>query len=479
MKTGQEYIESLRQMKTEIYFMGERIENLVDSPHIKPHINTAALTYDIAFEPESMELSTATSSLTGKKINRFTHIQQSTDDLVKKSKLLRAIGQRTGTCFQRCVGWDAMNAVYSVSYEIDQKYGTNYQARAIEFIKYIQENDLMVVGGMTDPKGDRNLPPHKQADPDVFVHVVEKREDGIIVRGAKAHQTGAANSHEILVMPTVSMKPEDKDFAVSFATPLDAPGIVLIFGRQTNDERKLGELDQGNPTYGVVGGEALIVFNDVFVPWERVFMFGETEYAGLLVERFATYHRQNYGACKAGVIDALIGAVATIADYNGTAKASHVRDKMIEMVLLNETMHASSLAAGYEGHPLPAKNYYPHGTYANITKQNITRNHYEICRLAHDITGGFIATLPSEKDLAHPVLGPMVLKYFKGQSSVDTMDRIKIGRLIENMTGGTALTESMHGAGSPQAQRVVLLRDANLEKKKKLAQKICGITPKD
>lgn len=460
-------------MKTEVYFMGEKIENLVDSPHIKPHINTVALTYDITFEPENMDLATATSSLTGKKINRFTHIQQSTDDLVKKSKLLRAIGQRTGTCFQRCVGWDAMNAVYSVSYEIDQKYGTSYQDKVIEYIKYIQENDLMVVGGMTDPKGDRNLPPHKQADPDVFVHIVEKREDGIVVRGAKAHQTGAANSHEILVMPTVSMKGEDKDFAVSFATPLDAPGIMLIFGRQTNDERKLGELDQGNPTYGVVGGEALIVFNDVFVPWERVFMCGETEYAGMLVERFATYHRQNYGACKAGVIDALIGAVATIADYNGTTKASHVRDKMIEMVLLNE------LAAAYDGHALPASNYYPHGTYANITKQNITRNHYEICRLAHDITGGFIATLPSELDLAHPVLGPMVLKYFKGMSSVDTMDRIKIGRLIENMTGGTALTESMHGAGSPQAQRVVLLRDANLENKKKLAQKICGIIPKD
>ncbi|MEA4925633.1 MAG: 4-hydroxyphenylacetate 3-hydroxylase family protein [Syntrophomonadaceae bacterium] len=479
MKTGQEYIESLKQLKTEIYFMGERIESLIDSPHIKPHINTAALTYDIAFEPETMELATATSSLTGKKINRFTHLQQNTDDLVKKSKLLRAIGQKTGTCFQRCVGWDAMNAVYSVSYEIDQKYGTSYQEKVIEYVKYIQENDLMVVGGMTDPKGDRSLPPHKQADPDVFVHIVEKRDDGIIVRGAKAHQTGAANSHEILVMPTVSMKPEDKDFAVSFATPLDAPGIVLIFGRQTNDERKLGKLDQGNPTYGVVGGEALIIFNDVFIPWERVFMCGETEFAGMLVERFATYHRQNYGACKAGVIDVLIGATATIADYNGTAKASAIKDKMIEMVLLNETLHASSLAAGYEGHALPAGNYYPQATYANITKQNITRNHYEICRLAHDITGGFIATLPSEKDLAHPVLGPMVLKYFKAISAVDTMDRIKIGRLIENVTGGTALVESMHGAGSPQAQRVVLLRDANLEKKKKLAQNICGIIPQD
>jgi 4-hydroxybutyryl-CoA dehydratase/vinylacetyl-CoA-Delta-isomerase len=477
MKTGQEYIQSLKKMKTEIYFMGEQIENILDSPYIRPHINTAAVTYDIAFEPETMDLATAVSPYTGKKINRFTHIQQDAEDMVKKSKLLRAIGQKTGTCFQRCVGWDAMNAVYSVSYEIDRKYGTKYQEKVIDFVKYIQENDYMVVGGMTDPKGDRGLPPHQQPDPDVFVHVAERRKDGIIVRGAKAHQTGAANSHEILVMPTVAMRAEDKDFAVSFAAPLDAPGVTLIFGRQTNDERKLGKLDQGNPTYGVVGGEALVIFNNVFVPWERVFMCGETEFAGMLVERFAVYHRQNYGACKAGVIDVLIGASAAMAEYNGTAKASHIRDKMIEMILMNETLHASSLAAGYESRPLPAGNYYPQTTYANITKQNITRSHYEISRLAHDIAGGLLATLPTEFDLKDPVLGPLILKYFAGAADTNTLDRIKLARLIENMTGGTSLVESMHGAGSPQAQRIGLLKNANLKQFKQMAQKICGITP--
>jgi 4-hydroxybutyryl-CoA dehydratase/vinylacetyl-CoA-Delta-isomerase len=477
MKTGQEYIQSLKKMKTEIYFMGEQIENILDSPYIRPHINTAAVTYDIAFEPETIDLATAVSPYTGKKINRFTHIQQDAEDMVKKSKLLRAIGQKTGTCFQRCVGWDAMNAVYSVSYEIDRKYGTKYQEKVIDFVKYIQENDYMVVGGMTDPKGDRGLPPHQQPDPDVFVHVAERRKDGIIVRGAKAHQTGAANSHEILVMPTVAMRAEDKDFAVSFAAPLDAPGVTLIFGRQTNDERKLGKLDQGNPTYGVVGGEALVIFNNVFVPWERVFMCGETEFAGMLVERFAVYHRQNYGACKAGVIDVLIGASAAMAEYNGTAKASHIRDKMIEMILMNETLHASSLAAGYESRPLPAGNYYPQTTYANITKQNITRSHYEISRLAHDIAGGLLATLPTEFDLRDPVLGPLILKYFAGAADTNTLDRIKLARLIENMTGGTSLVESMHGAGSPQAQRIGLLKNANLKQFKQMAQKICGITP--
>jgi 4-hydroxybutyryl-CoA dehydratase/vinylacetyl-CoA-Delta-isomerase len=479
MKTGKEYIESLKEMKTQLYFMGKKIEDPVDNPHIRPHINTIAATYDAAFDPEIMELSTAISQFTGKRINRFTHIQQSQEDMVKKPKFLRAIGQRTGTCFQRCVGWDALNAVYSITYEIDQKYGTDYHQKAIEFIKYIQENDFMVVGGMTDPKGDRGLPPHKQPDPDVFVHVVETNKDGIIVKGAKAHQTGSANSHEILVMPTISMKPEDKDFAVSFSTPLDAPGITLIFGRQTNDERKLGSLDQGNPYYGVVGGEALVIFDNVFIPWNRVFMCGETEFVGTLVERFAVYHRQNYGACKAGVIDVLIGASAAMAEYNGTAKASHIKDKLIEMILLNETMHASSLAAGYESYPLPAGNYYPQTTYANVTKQNITRNHYEICRLAHDIAGGFLGTLPTEYDLRDPVLGPQILKYFAGAAGTDSLERIKMARLVENMTGGTALVESMHGAGSPQAQRVGLLRDANIKRFKELAKKVCGIDTTD
>lgn len=206
-------------------------------------------------------------------------------------------------------------------------------------------------------------------------------------------------------------------------------------------------------------------------------MCGETEFSGMLVERFATLHRQNYGGCKCGVTDVMIGASASIAEYNGAGKASHVRDKLVEMVHLCETLHTGSLACSYEGHKLPAGSYYPHTTYANITKQNITRYIYEICRLAHDIAGGFIATLPSEKDLAHPVVGPVIEKYLKAVESVPTEHRIRMGRLIENMTGGTALAEAMHGAGSPQAQRVMLLRDANLEYRKKLAQKLCGILP--
>jgi 4-hydroxybutyryl-CoA dehydratase/vinylacetyl-CoA-Delta-isomerase len=209
----------------------------------------------------------------------------------------------------------------------------------------IQRTNKMVVGAMTDPKGDRSLPPCQQCDPDMFTHVVERRDDGVVIRGAKAHQTGAANSHEILVMPTQMMRPEDADFALVCAVPVNAPGVLQVFGRQTNDDRKLTcSLDQGNCDFGMVGGETLLVFEDVFVPRERVFMCGETEFTGSMVERFATLHRQNYGGCKGGVSDVLIGACALASEMQGTIKASHIKDKLAEMMHLAETIYSGSVS---------------------------------------------------------------------------------------------------------------------------------------
>jgi len=477
LKTAEEYKESLRKLKRPVYAGGRRIEDVVDDPLTRPHVNAAAMTYAMAHVPEFEDLLTTTSHLSGEKINRFTHIHQSTDDLIKKVKMLRAIGQNTGSCFQRCVGFDGLNAIYSVSYEIDQKYGTDYHARFLKFLRYVQDNDLMSDGAMTDPKGDRSLAPSKQSDPDQYVHVVDRSPDGIVVRGAKVHQTGAVNSHEIVVMPTVAMGPEDKDYAVAFAVPADLDGMVYVFGRQTNDGRRIEGtgLDVGNREFGLVGGEALIVFNNVFVPRERVFMCGEYDFTGMLVERFANYHRQNYGGCKGGVSDVLVGATAALAEYQGIAKASHVRDKIAEMIHLTETIFAGSISCSAEGIRTLSGAYYPSTMLANITKLNVTRNIYEIARLAQDLAGGFLATMPSEADLRHPEIGKYVEKYFAGVAGVPTEHRIRMCRLIENMTGGTALVESMHGAGSPQAQKVMILRQANLEQKKRLAKKLAGV----
>lgn len=480
MMTKEQYIESLRKMNLKVYLMGELVENPVDHPMIRPSMNSVAMTYELAEKPEYRELMTAKSNITGKPVNRFCHLHQSTEDLVNKVKMQRLLGQKTAACFQRCVGMDAFNAIWSTTYEMDKALGTEYHKRFTDYMRFVQEGDLTVDGAMTDPKGDRGLSPSKQADPDMYLHVVEVRPDGIVVRGAKAHQTGAINSHEHLIMPTVAMKEEDADYAVSFAVPSDAEGVVMIYGRQSCDTRKMetgADIDLGNARFG--GHEALVIFNDVFVPNERVFMCREYEFAGMMVERFAGYHRQSYGGCKVGVGDVLIGAAALAADYNGAARASHIKDKLIEMTHLNETLYACGIACSAEGEKTPAGNYMINLLLANVCKQNITRMPYEIARLAEDIAGGLMVTMPSEQDFRSPAVGPMVDKYLRGVANVATENRMRVLRLIENITLGTAAvgyrTESMHGAGSPQAQRIMIARQGNIEGKKALAKAIARV----
>jgi len=478
MITAEQYEESLRGLNLVVYMFGKRVENVVDDPIIRPSMNAVARTYELAHRPEHEDIMTATSHITGNKINRFTHIHQNIGDLVKKSKMGRLLGRETGCCFQRCVGMDALNALSIVTFDIDAKHGTEYHKRFLKYLEYVQENDLTCDGAMTDPKGDRSLPPHKQPDEDQYLHVVEERDDGIVVRGAKAHQTGAVNSHEVIVMPTVSMREEDREYAVSFALPSDAEGIIYIMGRQSCDTRKLegGTMDQGNLLFG--GHEALVVFDDVFVPWDRVFMYKEYDFAGQLVEKFAAYHRQSY-ACKVGVGDVLIGAAQTAAEYNGIENASHIKDKIVEMNHLNETLFCGCIACASEGQKEPSGTYAVNTLLANVHKHNVTRFPYEIARLAQDIAGGLMVTMPAEKEFKSKETGKWLEKYFKANPDVPTENRMHILRLIENITLGTAavgyLTESMHGAGSPQAQRIMISRRINLREKQKAAKKLCGI----
>jgi 4-hydroxybutyryl-CoA dehydratase / vinylacetyl-CoA-Delta-isomerase len=480
MKTGQEYRTSLDGLAREVYLLGERVPDPRNHPVLRPSLNALAMTYELAEDSSAGELMHACSNLDGKQINLFTSIHQSTEDLIRKVKALRLLGQKTGTCFQRCVGWDALNAISSVTFEIDQAKGTSYHKRFRDYLKYVQENDLVLNGSMTDVKGDRSKRPSEQADPDLFVHIVEHQADGIIVRGAKAHQTGAVFSHEIVVMPTLALRADDKDYALCFAIPINTPGVIHIVGRQASDTRKLegGEIDVGNARFG--GHEALLIFNDVFVPWERIFMCGEHEFAGLLVERFAGYHRQSYGGCKVGVGDVLIGATASAAEYGGVAQAAHIKRKLAEMVHLNETLFACGIACSYQGAATSSGTFLVDMLLANVCKQNVTRFPYEIARLAEDIAGGLMVTMPSEKDWRNPQLHPYIDKYLRGVADVATEDRMRILRLIENMTSGAGAvayrTESMHGAGSPEAQVIVIGRLSDIAKKKDLAKALAGVS---
>lgn len=474
--SGEEYIESLRNRDLKVWLFGELVSDPVDHPMIRPSVNAVARTYDLA--NENPDLASAKSSICGKTVNRFLHVTESVEDVVMQNRMQRRLGQLTGTCFQRCVGMDATNSLHSVTYEIDEKHGTPYHDRFKQFIGEMQERNLVIGGAMTDPKGDRGKGPAAQDDPDMFVHIVERRDDGIVIRGAKAHQTGCINSHWIVVMPTMRLTEDDTDYAVVCAVPVEDPGLTFIYGRQSCDTRSMegGEIDQGNAQYG--GQEAMIIIEDVFVPYDRVFMDGEYEFAADLVERFTSYHRRSY-VCKTGLGDVITGAAATIADYNGVPKVSHIRDKLVEMAHLNETIYASGIAASHESFETKSGNYQCNDMLANVCKHNVTRYPYEMARLAQDIAGGLVATLPSEQDFNSEDVGPILKKYLKGRSGVTAENRMRILRLIENMTLGRNavgyLTESMHGAGSPQAQRIQIQRQMDLDYKMKLAKDLAGV----
>jgi 4-hydroxybutyryl-CoA dehydratase/vinylacetyl-CoA-Delta-isomerase len=459
-----------------VYLFGQLVEEPVDHPMIRPSINAVAETYDLA--NEETEIASAQSSLIGIRVNRFLHITESVSDVVNQNKMQRKLGQITGTCFQRCVGMDALNSLYSTTFEIDAKHGTVYHKRLIEFIKMLQRENLMIGGAMTDVKGDRSLSPSQQEDPDMFVHVSKRDDKGIYITGAKAHQTGCINSHWILVMPTMRLQAQDSEYAIVGAVPADAEGITYIYGRQSCDTRSMeeGDMDAGNAKFS--GQEAMIIFDNVFIPNEMIFMQGEYEFASMLVERFTCYHRRSY-VCKTGLGDVLVGAAAAIADYNGVANASHIKDKLVEMTHLNETIFATGIASSYQSHKTTAGNYQNDDMLANVCKHNVTRFPYELSRLAQDIAGGLMVTMPSEQDFRSPEAGPLLEKYLKGRKGVSTENRVRILRLIENMTLGRNavgyLTESMHGAGSPQAQRIQIARQMQLEYKKKLAKNLARV----
>lgn len=474
--TAEDYLNSLKNRNVKVYISGELVQNFWEHPIVWPSVNAMCETYRIG--QDNPELGTAI-GFSGFRVSRFLHIAESAEDLVLQSQMQRELGRRTGTCFQRCVGMDASNAMWGTTYDIDRKYGTSYHARFQDFLRMAQSKNMVLGGAMTDGKGDRGKGPTDQEDPDLFVRVASRRPDGsIVLRGVKTHQTGTINSHWMVVMPGQKLEKHEKDYAVACAVPVDAAGLTYIYGRQSCDLRAMegSEIDQGNAKFG--GQETVVCFDDVVVPAQYVFMDGEYDFTQSLVERFTAYHRRSY-ICKAGLGDVMVGAAATVAEYNGAAKAAHIKDKLVEMTFLNETIAGTALAASYGGEAMPAGNFLPHVLMANVCKQSVTRYPYEIGRLAQDLAGGLVVTLPSDKDFRHEVAGPLLEKYLRVKKGVTVENRRRILRLIENLTMGRNavgyLSESLHGAGSPQAQRILIQRLMDVESKKKLAKHLAGI----
>jgi len=474
LKTAEQYYESLKDLHPTAYILGEKVENVHEHPLIKHMVAAVAKTYELENDPEGKKYLVAESDLLGEEVSRFVKFYTSPDDLLAKVRMLKFLSQRIGGCFMRCTGMDAINSIGIEAYNCDQKYGTNYWERLQNFVKYVQTNDLVVFSGVTDVKGDRSLRPSEQKDPDMYLHVVDKNNDGIVVRGAKIHQTGSLCAHWGLIVPTREMREADKDYAVCFALPADAESLIHVYGRGTLEARPLQGYDLGNVEFGKFA--PMIIFKDVFVPWERVFLCGEYEFAGQMVRNFGNYHRHSHGGCKSGVGDVLVGAAAAAADYNGLPRVSHINNKLAEMLKTTEAIYGCSIAASIESTPTPSGIYNVDPVLSNTSKLYEGKELAEVIRMMIEIAGGMVADVPSDKDFENPETGPLLRKYLKGAENVSTEDRVRLFRLIEKLAFESRdIVSNIHGAGSPETHRMTLLRSADIESKKKLAKNLAGI----
>jgi 4-hydroxybutyryl-CoA dehydratase/vinylacetyl-CoA-Delta-isomerase len=474
IRTVEQYYKSLEDLHLTAYILGEKVENTFEHPLIKHMIAAVAKTYELENDSEGKKHLVAQSDLVSEEVSRFVKFYKSPDDLLAKVRMLKFLSHRIGGCYMRCTGMDAINSVGIEAYNCDQKYGTEYWPKLLDFVKYIQKNDLVVFSGVTDVKGDRSLRPSAQKDPDMYLHVVDKNNDGIVVRGAKIHQTGSLCAHWGLIVPTREMREADKDYAVCFALPTDTEGLIYVYGRGTLEARPLQGCDLGNVEFSKF--VPMIIFNDVFVPWERVFLCGEYEFAGEMVRNFGNYHRHSHGGCKCGVGDILIGAAAVAAEYNGLKNVSHINNKFAEMLKVTEAIYGCSVAASVESTPTPSGIYNVDPVLSNVSKLYEGKELAEVIRMMIEIAGGMVADMPSDRDFENPEIGPLLTKYLKGVEGVSTEDRVRIFRLIEKLAFESRdIVSNIHGAGSPETHRMTILRNANIEAKKKLAKNLAGI----
>ncbi|MBS4023809.1 MAG: aromatic ring hydroxylase [Dethiobacter sp.] len=477
MRSAQEYRQSVAAQKPRLFLGGKKVEDVSSDPVMKSVVESTAKIYELAKDPRYTDIMTVRSHLTGEIINRNLHVAGSIDDLEKRAEMALLTSQKLGTCNYRCVGADCLNALASVTWEMDKTKGSDYHGRFNRFLTYLQENDLACSGAVTDAKGDRNKK-MSEVDPDMYVHMSDMNDDGIFVRGAKLHQSGATVANETIVIPGGFLRPGEEKFAIAFAVANSAPGITYIaqhnaFSAERESCEDIYEL--GNPVFGQ-RETCMMIFEDVFIPWERVFLCGETEYTGKLISRFAKMHRMNCGgACKVGFADIIIGASVLASEYSGTDKVPHIREMLTEMVRHSEAAHACTIAAAVKGNEEPAGSgvFLPNDMFGNVAKITTAYGFWQIMALAGDIGGGLIVTAPSLKDLKNEETRPYVEKYLAAAESAEK--RLRISKVLQNWTAGLHGPGTWHGAGSPQAQKIALYRAANLEEKKAIAREIAGI----
>jgi 4-hydroxybutyryl-CoA dehydratase/vinylacetyl-CoA-Delta-isomerase len=483
LMTPEQFEASLRGLKPRVFMNGQRVENILENRNTRTVIEANKASYAWALDPRYQDIMTCYSPLVDEVVNRYTYVSASLEDLVKKAEAGTFTAERLGTCIYRCVGYDAFHALAGTTWEMDRDLGTHYHPRFLEYLKMVQKKDLAVAGALTEPRGSRSKKTLDWPDPYLSLKIVDKTDKGIVVRGAKINISGAYASHELVVLPQGSHSEGEAAYAVAFATPTDAEGITYVCQYSPySAERDLAEdLEElGNPLFGQ-RETAMVVFDHVLVPWERVFHCGEAGYSGRLVSRFARTHRMTCGGtCKVGFINQIIGAARLLQEYKGLEKVSHINDQLTEMVVLRETGRACGLAAARQGREEPPGSgvFLPDELMGNVAKLNICQAFWRVMALAGDIGGGLIVTLPSLKELKNPAVKDYVEEFYSFGSEEPTENILKVHKLLQHWTAGQHGVATWHGAGPVMTQKIAIQRTINFEHEKALVRRTLNLKGK-
>jgi 4-hydroxybutyryl-CoA dehydratase/vinylacetyl-CoA-Delta-isomerase len=484
LMTPQQFEESLKHRKPKVFMNGKQVENIFENRNTRTVIESNKASYAWALDPRYGDIMSCHSPLIGDRVNRYTHVSASPDDLVKKAEAGTFTAEMLGTCIYRCVGYDSFHALASTTWEMDRDLGTQYYPKFMEYLKMVQREDLSVAGALTEPRGRRNQKTLEWPDPYLSLKLVDKNKEGIVVRGAKINISGAYASHELVVLPQAAHYEGEEDYAIAFATPTDAKGITYVcqYSPYSAERDQADDLEElGNPVFGQ-RETAMVIFEDVFVPWDRVFHCGEYPYSVKLVTRYARTHRMTCGGtCKVGFMNQIIGASKLVQEYKGLEKAAHINDQLMEMVVLRETCRACGTAAAAKGteEPLGSGVFLPDEVMGNVSKLNVCNAFWRVMALAGDIGGGLIVTMPSLKELKNPEIGKYVEEFYSFGSDEPTENIMKVHKLLQNWTAGQHGVGTWHGAGPVMAQKIMLQRVIDYSHEKELVRNVLGLNGND
>ncbi len=460
LMSGQEYRESLRRYQPRVFVNSQAIRSVADEPLLAPGVNGVALTYDFALREDCAPLMRASRPdlADGRAVNRMIAIPASGQDLLDKLEAVRLVCQET-SCAQRYLGGDALAAIQQTTARVDAEAGTAYGERFRAYLERAYAEDLALGVAMTDGKGDRSRRPSQQANPDAYVRIVERRKGGIVISGVKAIVTGAPYLHELLVLPGRNMTAADAAYAVCCAVPVDAENLTLV-------ARPAGRPGEPAATFSARYGQstAVAIFDGVFVPWERVFLAGEWEHSGFLTDQYAAHHRHTCIGARAGFGDLLIGASVLMTEANGLdlERTHHLREAMVELIQMVEGFFACGVAASVYGIPDPAGVMAPEPVFANVGKLLLATQIYDMHRIAHQLSGGLIATLPGPEEDHNPATAGRLSELLAARSDIPYERRIEVARFIEDLTAsyqaGWYSVISLHGGGSPEAMKRAIWR---------------------